>query len=122
MEIRGMLEMGEGMLGIRVEMRRIQRIRVQMRGMRQMRVGMKDTVESTEDLQMAKISNNYFSNVIRSLCDVNFLTEPGIIACSQNSVSKTINKFKYHSSNLSINKNIERIGCMCKFISSNCQL
>ena len=122
MEIRGMLEMGEGMLGIRVEMRRIQRIRVQMRGMRQMRVGMKDTVESTEDLQMAKISNNYFSNVICSLCDVNFLTEPGIIACSQNSVSKTINKFKYHSSNLSINKNMERIGCMCKFISSNCQL
>ena len=43
----------------------------------------------TEDLQIAEIFNNYFSNVIRSLCDRNVPTEPGI-ACSQNTVSTAI--------------------------------
>ena len=74
-----------------------------------MRVGMKDTVESPEDLQMAKISNNYFSNVIRSLCDRNVPTEPGV-ACSQTRVSIGISKFRNHSSILPIIKNMERIG------------
>ena len=61
--------------------------------------------------------NNYFSNVIRSLCDRNVPTEPGI-ACSQNSVSTAINKFKNHSSILSINK--KRVECPSfsfKFVS-----
>ena len=64
----------------------------------------------TEDLPIAEIFNNYFSNVIRSLCDRNVPTEPGI-ACSQKAVvSKAINKFRNHRSILSINKNMERIG------------
>ena len=63
----------------------------------------------TEDLPIAEIFNNYFSNVIRSLCDRNVPTEPGI-ACSQNTVSAAINKFRNHPSILSINKNMERIG------------
>ena len=54
--------------------------------------------------------NNYFSNVIRSLCDRNVPTEPGI-ACSQNTVSTAINKFRNHPSIISINKNMDRIGC-----------
>ena len=71
----------------------------------------------TEDLQIAEKLNNYFSNVIRSLCDRNVPKEPGI-ACSQNSVSTAINKFKNHSSILSINK--KRVGCPSfsfKFVS-----
>ena len=64
----------------------------------------------TEDLPIAEIFNNYFSTVIRSLCDRNVHTEPGI-ACSQNTVSTAINKFRNHPSILSINKNMERIGC-----------
>ena len=64
----------------------------------------------TEDLPIAEIFNNYFSTVIRSLCDRNVLTEPGF-ACSQNTVSTAINKFRNHPSILSINKNMERIGC-----------
>ena len=63
----------------------------------------------TEDLPIAEIFNNYFSNVIRSLCDRNVPTEPGI-ACSQNIVSAAINKFRNHLSILSINKNMDRIG------------
>ena len=42
------------------------------------------------------------------MCDRNVPTEPGI-ACSQNTVSKAINKFRNHPSILSINKNMERI-------------
>ena len=63
----------------------------------------------TEDLPIAEIFNNYFSNIIQSLCDRNVPTEPGI-ACSQNTVSAAINKFRNHLSILSINKNMERIG------------
>ena len=70
----------------------------------------KDGKTVIEDLQIAEIFNNYFSNVICSLCDRNVTTEPGI-TCSQNSVSTAINKFKNHLSILSINKNMERIGC-----------
>ena len=64
----------------------------------------------TEDLQIAEIFNNYFSKAIRSFCNWNVPTGPGI-ACYQNSVPTAINKFKNHSSILSINKNIERIEC-----------
>ena len=64
----------------------------------------------TEDLSIAEIFNNYFSNKIRSLCDRNVLTEPGI-ACSQNAVSIAIKKLRNHSSILYINKNMERIWC-----------
>ena len=64
----------------------------------------------TEDLPIAKVFNNYFSNKIWSLCDRNVLTEPGI-ACSQNAVSMAINKLRNHPSILYINKNIERIRC-----------
>ena len=64
----------------------------------------------SEDLPIAEIINNYFSTVIQSLCDRNVTTEPGI-ACSQNTVSTTINNFRSHPSILSINKNMERIGC-----------
>ena len=63
----------------------------------------------TEDLSIAEIFNNYFSNVIRSLCDRNVPTEPGI-ACSQNTVFTAIDKFRNHPSILSINKSMERIG------------
>ena len=49
----------------------------------------------TKDLQIAEIFNNYFSNVVRSLCDRNVPTKPRI-ACSQNSVFTAINKFKNH--------------------------
>ena len=62
----------------------------------------------TEDLSIAEIFNNYFSNKIRSLCDRNVLTEPGI-ACSQNAVSIAIKKLRNHPSILYINKNMERI-------------
>ena len=68
-----------------------------------------DVKTITEDLPIAEIFNNYFSNVIRSLCDQNVPTEPGII-CSQNKVSTSINEFRNHPSILSINKNMERIG------------
>ena len=61
----------------------------------------------TEEPPVAEIFNNYFSNVIRSLCDRNVPTKPGI-ACSQNTVSTAINKFRNHPSIVSINKNIER--------------
>ena len=63
----------------------------------------------TEDLSIAEIFNNYFSDVIRSLCDRNVPVEPGI-ACSQNTVSTAINKFRNHPSILSIHKNMEKIG------------
>ena len=63
----------------------------------------------TEDLSIAEIFNNYFSNVIRSLCDRNVPTEPGI-ACSQNTVFTAIDKFRNHPSIPSINKSMERIG------------
>ena len=72
---------------------------------------MEDGKTITEDLQIAKLFNNYFSNVIRSLCNRNVPTEPGI-ACSQVLlVSTAINKFRNHPRILSINKNMERIGC-----------
>ena len=59
---------------------------------------------------MAEIFKNYFSNVTRSFGDRNVPTKPGI-ANSQNTVSNAINKFRNHPSILSINKNMERIGC-----------
>ena len=64
----------------------------------------------TEDLPIAEIINNYFSTVIRSLCDRNVPTDPGL-ACSQNTISTAINKFRNGPSTLSNNKNMERIGC-----------
>ena len=64
----------------------------------------------TEDLPIAEIFNNYFSNVSRILCHRNVLTE-SVVACSQNTVSTAINKFRNHPSIISINKNMERIGC-----------
>ena len=73
----------------------------------------------TEDLQIVELFNNYFSNAVRSLCDRNVLTEPGI-ACSKNTVSKAINKFRNNPNILSINKYMERIGCPSfafKFVS-----
>ena len=63
----------------------------------------------TEDLPIAEIFNNYFSRVILSLCDRNVPAKPGI-ACSQNTDSTAINKFRSHPSILSINKSMERIG------------
>ena len=69
---------------------------------------MEDGKAVTEDLPPAEVFNNYFSNVIQSLCDRNVPTEPGIV-CSQNAVSTPINKFRNHPSILSINKNRERI-------------
>ena len=63
----------------------------------------------TEDLPIAEIFNNYFSNVIRSLCDRDVPTKPAI-ASSQNTVSTAINKFRNHANILFINKNMERIG------------
>ena len=45
----------------------------------------------TQGLQIAEIFNNYFSDVIRSLCDQNVPMEPSI-ACSQNTVSTAINQ------------------------------
>ena len=56
----------------------------------------------TEDLQIAEIFNNYFRNLIRSLCDLNFPTEP-VITCYQNTVSTAITKFRNHPNILSIN-------------------
>ena len=67
------------------------------------KTAMKDGKTITEDLPIAEIFNNYFSNVIRSLCDRHVPTEPGI-ACSQNTVSTVINKFRNHPSILSIKK------------------
>ena len=61
----------------------------------------------TEDLPIAKIFNNCFSTVIRSFCGRNVPTD----ACSQNTVSTAINKFRNHPSILLLNKNMERIGC-----------
>ena len=69
---------------------------------------MEDGKAITEDLSPAEVFNNYFNNVIQSLCDRNFPTEPSIV-CSQNTVSTPINKFRNHPSILSINKNRERI-------------
>ena len=81
------------------------------------KISLKDIISLTEngktitgDLPIAEIFNNYFSNVIRSLCHRNIPKKPGI-ACSQNTVSTTINEFRNHPSILSINKNMERIGC-----------
>ena len=64
----------------------------------------------TEDLPIAEIFNNYFSNASRGLCDQNVPTESAYV-CSQNAVSTAINKFSDHHSILSINKNIEKTGC-----------
>ena len=66
-------------------------------------------MEKLEDFAIAEIFNNCFSNVSRSLCDRNILTE-SVIACSQNVVSTAINKFRNYPSIISINKNVERIG------------
>ena len=62
-----------------------------------------------EDLPIAEIFNNHFSNVIRSSCDRNVPTE-SVIACSQSTASTAINNFRNHPSILSTNKNMERIG------------
>ena len=64
----------------------------------------------TENLPAAEIFNNYFSNVSPGLCDRNAPTESAYV-CSQNAVSTAINKFSNHHSTLSINKNMEKIGC-----------
>ena len=74
---------------------------------------------STGDLQIAEIFNNRLSNVIRSLCDRNVPTKPGI-ACCQNAVSTAINIFRNYPSILSIYKNTDIIGCPSsafKFVS-----
>ena len=71
---------------------------------------MEDGKTITEDLPIAEIFNNYFSNVSRGLCDRNVPTESAYV-CSQNAVSTAINKFSNHHSILSINKNMEKIGC-----------
>ena len=63
----------------------------------------------TEDLPIAEIFNNYFSNISRGLCDRNVPTESSYV-CSQNAVSTAINKFSNHHSILSINKSMEKIG------------
>ena len=55
----------------------------------------------TVDLPIAEIFNNYFSNIIRSLCNRNVSTEAGI-ACSQITVSTVINKFRNRLSILTI--------------------
>ena len=44
------------------------------------------------------------------MCHWNVPTEPGI-ACSQNTLPTTTNKFRNHPSTLSVNENMERIGC-----------
>ena len=67
------------------------------------KTAMEDGKTITEDLPIAEIFNNYFSNVIRSLCDRHVPTEPGI-ACSQNAVSTVIHKFRNHPSILSVKK------------------
>ena len=67
---------------------------------------MEDRKIITEDLPRAEIFNNYFSNISRSLCDRNVPTESAY-ACSQNTVSTGINKFRNHPSIISINKNIK---------------
>ena len=64
----------------------------------------------TEDLPIAEIFNNYFSNVSRGLCDRNLPTESAYV-CSQNAVSTAINKFSNHHSILFINKDMEKIEC-----------
>ena len=68
-----------------------------------------DGKTTTEDLPITEIFHNYFSNVIRYLCDRNVLTE-SVIACSQDAVSTAFNKFRNHRSILSVNKSMERIG------------
>ena len=81
------------------------------------KISHKDIISLTEDgkiitvdLPIAEIFNNYFSNVSRGLCDRNVPTESAYV-CSQNAVSTAINKFSNHHSILSINKNMEKIGC-----------
>ena len=72
-----------------------------------------------EDLPIAEIFDNYFSNVIRSLYDRNVPAEPGIVF-SQNAVPTVTKKFRNHPSILSINENMERRGCPSfafKFVS-----
>ena len=64
----------------------------------------------SEDLPIAEMFNNYFSNVSRSLCDQNVPTESAY-ACSHNTVSAAINKFRNQPRIISINKNMETIGC-----------
>ena len=55
----------------------------------------------TEDLPIAEIFNNYFSNVSRGLCDRNVPTESAY-ACSQNAVSTAINSVIITASSLLI--------------------
>ena len=54
-----------------------------MRGMWRNKCGNEGNVGSTQDLEIVKLSNKYFSNIIVSFC-------------YQNSVSTAINKFKNH--------------------------
>ena len=71
---------------------------------------MEDGKTTTEELPVAEIFNNYFSNVIQSLCDRYVPTKPGV-APSQNTVSTAINKLKNHFSFLYISKSMEGIKC-----------
>ena len=62
----------------------------------------------TEDFPIAEIFKNYFSNLSRGLCHRNVLTE-SVVACTQNTVSTAINKFRnlfYLLIYLSINSEI----------------
>ena len=68
------------------------------------KISQKDIISLTEDgkiinedLPIAEIFNNYFSNVSRGLCDRNVPTESAYV-CSQNAVSTAINKFSNHHS------------------------
>ena len=64
----------------------------------------------TEDFPIAEIFKNYFSNLSPILCHRNVLTEL-VVACTQNTVSAAIKKFRNHPGIISINKNMERIRC-----------
>ena len=52
---------------------------------------MEDVKTITEDLQTAEIFNNYFGNVIRSLCDRNVPAEPGIHALKMQFLQQSLN-------------------------------
>ena len=52
---------------------------------------MEDVKTITEDLQTAEIFNNYFGNVIRSLCDRNVPAEPDIHALKMQFLQQSLN-------------------------------
>ena len=69
---------------------------------------MEDGKTITEDLQVAEIFSNYFSNIIRRFCNRNVPTDPGT-ASPLNTISTAISKLRNHPGILSININMERI-------------